>query len=99
VEERFFAFCRRQGLPQPKVHQEIATATEILQVDFLWRDQRLIVETDSRDWHSTIRTRERDAHRDRLLDDAGYRVRRCTWAQIVYEPERLAAVLRDLLAH
>jgi len=81
------------------VHQEIPTATETLEVDFLWRDQRLVVETDSRAWHSTVRTRERDASRDRLLDDAGYRVRRCTWAQVVYEPERLAALLRDLLAH
>jgi|SRR5680860_395246 len=99
VEERFFAFCRQQGLPQPEVHPGIPTAAETLEVDFLWRDQRLILETDSRDWHSTIRTRERDAYRDRLLGEAGYRVRRCRWAQVVYEPERLAAVLRDLLAH
>ena len=99
IEERFFAFCRQQRLPRPEVHQEIPTATETLEVDFLWRDQRLVVETDSRAWHSTVRTRERDASRDRLLDDAGYCVRRCTWAQVVYEPERLAALLRDLLAH
>jgi len=99
VEERFFAFCRQHGLPRPEVHRNIATAAEALEVDFLWRDQRLIVETDSRAWHSTTRTRERDAHRDRLLEGAGYRVRRCTWAQVVYEPERLATVLRDLLAH
>ena len=99
VEERFFAFCRQQGLPRPRVHQEIPTATETLQVDFLWREQRLVVETDSRAWHSTVRTRERDAYRDRLLDEAGYRVRRCTWAQVVYEPERLAARLRRLLCH
>jgi len=99
VEERFFAFCRQQGLPRPEVHPDVPTAAETFEVDFLWRDQRLIVETDSRAWHSTIRTRERDAYRDALLEDAGYRVRRCTWAQVVYEPERLAAVLRDLLAH
>jgi very-short-patch-repair endonuclease len=59
----------------------------------------LIVETDSRAWHSKIRTKQRDAYRDRLLEDAGYHVRRCTWGQIVYEPERLAERLRDLLAH
>ena len=99
IEDRFFAFCRQQGLPQPEVHPDIPTAGETLQADFLWRDQRLILETDSRAWHSTARTRQRDAHRDRLLEDAGYRVRRCTWAQLVYEPERLAALLRDLLAH
>jgi very-short-patch-repair endonuclease/predicted transcriptional regulator of viral defense system len=99
VEERFFAFCRQQGLPRPEVHQELATALERLEVDFLWRRQRLVVETDSRDWHSTIRTRQRDAYRDRLLEDAGYRVRRYTWAQVVYEPERLAKTLRQLLCH
>jgi hypothetical protein len=99
IEERFFAFCRHQGLPRPEVHPDVPTAAETLEVDFLWRNQRLILETDSRDWHTTIRSRERDAYRDRLLEDAGYRVRRCRWAQVVYEPERLAAVLRELLAH
>jgi len=99
VEERFFSFCRQQGLPRPEVHPDIPTAAETFEVDFLWRDQRLVVETDSRAWHSTVRTRERDAYRDRLLDEAGYRVRRCTWAQVVYEPESLAARLRRLLCH
>lgn len=99
VEERFFTFCHRQDLPLPEVHQEIPTAAESFEVDFLWRDRRLILETDSRAWHSTVRAKKRDAYRDRLLEDAGYRVRRCRWAQVVYEPQQLAETLRSLLCH
>ena len=58
TEERFFALCRAHGLPKPLVHQEpVPTAVETLEVDFLWPEQALIVEIDSRDWHSTARKR------------------------------------------
>ncbi len=99
IEERFVAFCRQHDLPRPEAHQHIQTATETLEVDFLWRGQRAIVETDGRRWHSTARKGTRDAYRDRLLEQAGYRVRHVRWAQVVYEPERLAQILRDLLCH
>ena len=71
---------------------------EQFRVDFLWRQQRLIVETDGRDVHSTRQAFERDRKRDQRLMLAGWRVVRFTWRQITREPERVAATLRALLA-
>jgi len=67
--------------------------------DFLWREQRLIVETDGRDVHSTRQAFERERERDQRLTVAGWRVVRFTWRQITREPDRVAQTLRALLAH
>lgn len=97
LEERFLALCETNGLPRPEVNVRVQTAEGSLEVDFLWRGQRLIVETDSRRFHSTVRALERDDYRDALLGAAGYRVRRCRWREVVYEPGLVAAELRERL--
>ena len=66
-------------------------------VDFLWRDRRLIVETDGRATHGTPLAFERDRARDGTLVLAGYRVVRFTYRQIVYEPEKVARTVLALL--
>jgi len=60
--------------------------------------QRLIVETDGRDVHTTRQAFERDRERDQRLMLASWRVVRFTWRQLTREPERVAATLRALLA-
>ena len=42
LEQRFLDLVAEAGLPRPEVN----TIVEDLEVDFLWRDQRLIAETD-----------------------------------------------------
>jgi very-short-patch-repair endonuclease len=66
-----------------------------IRADFLWRRQRLIIETDG---HATHQAFERDRRRDQRLAVAGYRVVRFTWRQISHEPTRVASALRRLLA-
>lgn len=66
---------------------------ERLLVDFLWSEQRVIVETDGRETHETPDAFQNDRRRDQLLASAGYRVVRITWDQI--QRER-AAVLRRI---
>jgi hypothetical protein len=44
LERRFLRLCRRHGLPRPSVNATVLG----YEVDFLWADQRLIVETDGR---------------------------------------------------
>jgi hypothetical protein len=44
MEELFIALCDKHGLPRPEVNVHI----EGYECDFVWRDQRLIVETDWR---------------------------------------------------
>ena len=42
LEERFLAFCDKHGFPRPEVNVSI----EGYLCDFVWRDERVIVETD-----------------------------------------------------
>jgi Transcriptional regulator, AbiEi antitoxin/Protein of unknown function (DUF559) len=98
MEERFLALCDRAGLPRPEVNAWIALGGAHAQADFLWREQRLIVETDGRAAHGTRRAFERDRRRDQRLMLAGWRVIRVTWRQLTREPEELARVLLGLLA-
>jgi very-short-patch-repair endonuclease len=93
VEERMLALCRREGLPRPRVNSLI----EGYEADFSWADQRLIVETDHRQSHSTPGAFERDRLRDADLMVAGWRVLRVTDRRLKTEPRAVARQLRALL--
>ena len=93
LEERFLALCRANSLPSPEVNTRMGTFL----VDFLWREQRLIVETDGRESHGTTVAFERDRARDARLTAAGYRVVRFTYRQIAREATSVARLLRALL--
>ncbi len=75
----------------------LATRDEI-EVDLLWRRERLIVEVDGFAYHSTRQAFERDRARDAALQAAGYRVVRFTWRQIIHEPHAVVAQLARLIA-
>jgi very-short-patch-repair endonuclease len=92
-EDAFLAFVDRHGLPRPEVNQQIAG----YEVDMLWREQRLIVELDSRTHHDGDEPFERDRDRDADLLAAGFPVVRVTWWRLTREPEREAARLDALL--
>jgi hypothetical protein len=98
LERRFLALCRKAGLPPPEVNVPLDLGDIRLQPDFLWRDARLIVETDGRRYHDTYSSRESDSRREQRLQLAGWRVSRCTWGQVVHEPHELVAIVRGLLA-
>ena len=93
-ENAFLAFTERYGLPRPEVNQRVAG----YEVDMLWRDQRLIVELDSRTYHDGDWSFERDRDRDADLVAAGFRVVRVTWHRLTNEPEREARRLAALMA-
>ena len=65
-----------------------------LEVDFLFAEQRLVVETDGWRYHRTREQFERDRHRDATLIRAGYRVLRFTHRQLSAEPTTALATLR-----
>jgi len=98
LEEYFLELCRKHGLPRPQVAGWIATSDGHMKADFLWRAQRLIVETDGYAFHSHRRAFERDHRRDLLLHLAGWKVRRFTWRQIANDADLVAATVRAVLA-
>ena len=95
LEIRLRGLCRDHGLPEPRVNQRI----EGQEVDFLFADARLIVETDSRRYHKTRRAFENDRARDVMTTRAGYRTLRFTDRQLTRQPgavaDAIAAVLAD----
>jgi len=92
LEERFFLLCRRAGLPDPLVKPKIGP----YELDFLWPNARLVVETDDRT-HERNSTRKSDHDRDEYLRGRGYEVRRFTWTQVTYEPDEVVNRLKALL--
>lgn len=94
LERRMLRLCHQAHLPEPECNQVI----EGERVDFVWREARLIVETDGRDAHLTAAAFEDDRRRDVHLMVAGWRVARFTWATVRNEPTRVAARLAVLLA-
>jgi very-short-patch-repair endonuclease len=80
-------------LPPPESNVRIGRWT----VDFLWRRQRLVVETDFYSTHRGSVAFEDDHQRDLDLRRLGYRVRRYTGAQIRDHPALVVADLGEVL--
>ena len=93
LEDDFLELCDRYAIPRPLVN----TVVEGFEVDFVWPEARLIVETDSRTWHDTADAFERDRVRDARLTAAGWRVVRFTRRRVRTEPAVVADLVRTLL--
>ena len=91
LEIAFLELLDLHGLPRPETNVWLGE----FEVDCLWRDQRVIVELDSREFHDTAAAFEADRERDRKLAAAGWRVIRITWRHL--SDPRLVADLRALL--
>jgi very-short-patch-repair endonuclease len=92
LEEMFLALCDKHNLPRPEVNVHI----EGHECDFVWREQRLIVETDGAVAHGTTRALNRDPSRDAELMIAGWRVWRVTYERLFREPDAVAEQLMGL---
>jgi hypothetical protein len=99
LEEGFFAICRRIDVPIPEVNQwvDLHDGGPPIKADFLWREQRVIVETDGWRAHGTQQARQRDPRRDQRAMMAGWRPVRTTWQQVMRRPGELEAILPRFL--
>jgi hypothetical protein len=93
LERRFFALCKKAGLPLPAVNASV----EGIEGDMLWREQRVIVELDGWGSHSTRQAFERDRARDVRLQLLDFKVPRFTWRQLAKEPQVLLASVEELI--
>ncbi|MEA2144327.1 MAG: hypothetical protein QOI64_2757 [Solirubrobacteraceae bacterium] len=94
LEQAFLALCDAHGIPRPLVNHLV----EGEEVDFVWPEQRLIVETDGRGTHLTRAAFERDRARDARLLVLGYRVLRFTELQVRLDGSTVAQTLCAVLA-
>lgn len=86
LEERFLSLIGRHNLRRPKVNAQI----EGYEVDFVWPEAKLIVETDGFAAHGTRQAFENDRLRDRRLSRGGFRTIRLTPRSLAYEAEIVA---------
>jgi very-short-patch-repair endonuclease len=94
AEERFLALIRQAGLPEPETNVRIHG----FEVDFLWREQGVVVEIDGFRFHSSRRSFEHDRRKDATLQAAGLLTMRVTWIQMQSEAYAVIARLATTLA-
>ncbi len=90
LERDFLRLCRRHRLPAPEVNVRIGRYL----VDFLWRERRLVVETDGYRYHRGRAAFDDDRARDLELRGLGYEVVRLSERQVNEEPGCVAETLR-----
>ena len=93
LEDGFLEFCARFGLPRPETNAHVAGYL----VDAWFPDERLIVELDSWDFHSSRTTFESDRDRDADTLLAGLATVRVTWRRMQDTAEAEATRLRKIL--
>jgi Transcriptional regulator, AbiEi antitoxin/Protein of unknown function (DUF559) len=93
LELLFLGLCDDHGLPRPLVNHRVHGH----RVDFFFVDHRLVVETDSWEYHRGSVALEDDHVRDLTLRAHGIETRRYTGDQLEATPEAVLADLRRAL--
>lgn len=93
MEAKLLPLLTEAGLPIPQTNVKLRTAGETFEVDFLWRRQKVVVETDGGRFHDNPAAGARDSRRNRALLGAGYLVPRLGWEDLRDRPE---ASLREI---
>ena len=97
LEIAFAELCGNAGLPRPEINRYLLLGDEYHEVDFLWRSERVVIETDGSRYHSDGWQRARDERRDELLTKHGFRHERIPDHMVEHQPFEAIAVARALL--
>ena len=94
LERAFLRLCEERSLPPPENNAHVNG----IEVDFLWRDQRVVVEVDGWEYHRTRHAFETDRARDQALARTGHRVLRFTHRQLQSDAAGVARTVRAALS-
>jgi hypothetical protein len=92
-EDAFPAFCARHGLPRPRMNTTVCG----FEVDAFFEAEKVIVELDSWEFHSSRAAFERDRARDAITTAAGHVTMRLTTGRMRESPDAEAQQLLALL--
>jgi hypothetical protein len=93
LEDRFLRLCARHGLPAPEVNVRVGSRL----VDFLWRAERVVVETDGYRYHRGAQAFEDDHDRNLEMRGLGYDLIRLSYRQVNDDPGAAAGYVREAL--
>ena len=88
------ALLRRSRLPRPEAN----VRRHGHELDFVYEDQKVVIECDSRRFHGTPSAVDRDRRKDAHLRSHNYEVLRYSYDQIADEPEAVLAEIAATLA-
>jgi very-short-patch-repair endonuclease len=94
AEKALLRLIKSAGLPMPDTNVRFGR----FEADFVWREQKLIVELDSATYHSGPGVFQRDREKDLVFRGAGYDVMRPTRAHVVYHGARVLVLIAQALA-
>jgi len=98
LESRLLDLIERASLPPPtKEFKAPWLAPTNGRVDLAYREHLLVIEADSRRWHTQADAFLTDRERDNLAQLAGWRVLRFTWWDIEQRPEYVVLTIRRAL--
>ena len=97
MEAKMLPLLTHYSLPIPECNVKLRIGGERFEVDFLWRSQRVIVETDGGKFHDNPLAQARDSHRNQVLARAGYKVPRVGWDELRDEPRRTLSEISRFL--
>lgn len=97
LEARLLPLLTQWRIPVPRVNEDIVLGDDTFEIDFLWRRQRVVVETDGGKYHGHPLAQARDSHRNSVLRAYGYEVRRLSWHDLEDRQWRVRRELTRLL--
>jgi hypothetical protein len=87
------------GLPAPEVQPWVTVADgRRYRVDLLWRERRVVLEADGRLKYDRSAALWEEKRRQERIEQAGYRVVRVSWADVVHSPAQTVARIRAALS-
>lgn len=98
LEELWLEVSDAHGLPRPVAQWPLPAEERPGRVDFVYVEERLALELDSRAWHAVQDAHDRDHEKDLLLREAGFEVHRYTYRQVRDHGPRVAAAVASALA-
>lgn len=98
LEARMLRLCREQGLPEPACQHHVRVGARLVgRIDFAYPADRLAIEVDGYESHSSLGAFSRDRTRQNDLVALGWTVLRFTWDDVVHHPSQVARAVITVL--
>jgi hypothetical protein len=98
LEAQLLRVLREAGLPAPAREIDLGDAdTWVGRVELVYREARVLIEADSRLYHSSLLDRRADQARDDRFKAIGWKVRRFTWDDVTKNPTYVVRTVRAAL--
>ena len=98
LERLLLRVLRRGGLPRPRLQYPFpGRLPGEGRVDAAYPEAKLVIEADSRRWHTRRTDFAVDRHRDNEATLAGWRTLRFTWTDLTKEPAAVVVAIRAAL--